>query len=84
MRENELIEEGFEKIIVKAEESGNKNDYYYYSYTLNEQCSLTSNENDIAYGNNWIVRCFEINLAIKDVEDLQLFISLFAKSAKIK
>lgn len=84
MRESDLIEEGFEKIIVTAEESGGKNDYYYYNYKLNEHCSLTSNESDLAYGNNWIVRCFEINLVIKDLVDLQYLIALFAKSAKIK
>lgn len=84
MRESDLIEEGFDKIIILAEESGNKNDYYYYHYRLNEHCSLTSNENDVAYGNNWIVRCFEINLVIKDLVDLQYLIALFAKSAKIK
>ena len=30
MTEQELIEEGFERVDVLTEESGDKNDYYYY------------------------------------------------------
>jgi hypothetical protein len=84
MRENELIEEGFERVDIPVEESGDKTDYYYYKYDLNEHCALISSENNLVFGSNWIVRCYEMGLIIKDVEDLQLLISLFAKSAKIE
>lgn len=84
MRENELIEEGFERIDVSIEESGDKTDYYYYKYDLNDHCTIISSESNLAYGNNWIVRCYETNLTIRDIEDVQLLIGLFTKSAKIE
>jgi hypothetical protein len=84
MRESELIEEGFERVDVPIEESGDKTDYYYYKYDLNDHCTIISTESNIAYGKNWIVRCFEMNLIMRDIEDVQLFIGLFAKSAKIE
>lgn len=84
MRENELIEEGFERVDVLSKDSGDKDDYYYYNYKLNDHCSLTSNESTLASTKNWCVNCYEMNLFMKDLEDVQLFIALFAKSAKIK
>jgi hypothetical protein len=84
MTKEELIEEGFERVDVFSKESGDKDDYYYYNYKLNDHCSLTSNESTFASTNNWCVTCYEIDLFIRDIEDVQLIIELFAKSAKIK
>lgn len=84
MTEAELIEEGFERIDVPIEQSGDEKDYYYYRYELNPHCTLTSNENTEANIKKWIVNCFEIELIIKDIKDLQFLIALFAQSAKIK
>ena len=84
MTENELIEEGFERVDVLVQESGDKDDYHYYMYKLNDHCVLTSNESTMASTKNWCVSCYEINLFMRDIEDVQLIIGVFAKSAKVK
>lgn len=84
MREEELIEEGFEKVLVPVEESGDKTDYYYYSLNIKPNLSLTSNANDEAGEKNWKVYCYDLEICIKDIEDLQAFITLYRKWAKNK
>lgn len=83
MTEIELEEEGFELVNVPKEESGDKTDYYYYSLKLNEHVTLTSSSDDESTRNTWRVFCYEIDLAIDNLEDLQCLISLFSKSSKI-
>ena len=83
MTEIELEEEGFELVNVFKEESGDKTDYYYYSLKLNEHVTLTSSENHESTRNTWRVFCYEIGLAIDNLEDLQCLISLFSRSSKI-
>jgi hypothetical protein len=82
MTEQELIEEGFTKIDVLTEDSGNQNDYYYYSLELNPDFVLTSEESDEVSNNQWRVHCYEINIIIKDVEDIQALVGLFKKWSK--
>jgi hypothetical protein len=84
MTEEELIEEGFEKVIVPIHESGDKDDYYYYKYVVNSYCTLTTNESTVASKKNWYVRCDELDLSIKDIDDVRLFINLFVVSPKVK
>jgi hypothetical protein len=83
MTEIELEEEGFELVNVPKEESGDKTDYYYYSLKLNEHVTLTSSSDDESTRNKWKVFCYEIGLAIDNLEDLQCLISLFSRSSKI-
>lgn len=82
MTEQELIEEGFEKIDVFTEESGDKNDYYYYSLKLNPEFVLISDESDEITNNQWTVHCYEIDVTIKDIFDIQTLIALFSKWSK--
>ena len=82
MTEQELIEEGFERIDVLTEESGDKNDYYYYSLELNPNFVLTSDESDEIVNSQWQVYCYEIDVTIKDIEDVQALIGLFRKWSK--
>jgi hypothetical protein len=82
MTEQELIEEGFERIDVLTEESGDKNDYYYYSLELNPNFVLTSDESDEIVNSQWQVYCYEIDVTIKDIEDVQVLIGLFSKWSK--
>jgi hypothetical protein len=83
MTEIELEEEGFEIVNVRKEDSGDKSDYYYYSLKLNDHVTLTSSADDESTRNTWKVFCYEIDLAIDNLEDLQCLISLFSKSSKI-
>jgi len=82
MREEELIEEGFQKIIVSIEESGDKTDYYFYNLNLNEDVVLTSSTNEDSAIKNWIVYLNNNNIVIKNIEDVQTLIAIIKKCTK--
>lgn len=82
MREEELIEEGFQKIIVSIEESGDKTDYYFYNLNLNDNVVLTSSTNEDSAIKNWIVYFNNNNIIIKNIEDVQTLIALVKKCTK--
>lgn len=82
MSEQELIEEGFQRVEVLTDESDNLNDYYYYVLRLNPEFLLSSNESDEIYKDDWKVHCYEINVIIKDIEDIQNIIALHKKWSK--
>lgn len=80
--ENELIEEGFKREDVPVTESDNDKDYYYYTLDLNSNFTLISDANDEVYNDSWKVYCYEIDVTIKDIEDLQTLIALYSKWKK--
>jgi hypothetical protein len=82
IREHELVEEGFEKVEVPVAESGNENDYYYYQLKLNENFTLISDASDEINNNIWSVYCYEIDITIKHIEDIQALIALNSKWKK--
>lgn len=82
MKESELIEEGFERIDVLIEESGDPTDYYYFKLNLINNIVLTSNSSDEAGKKNWIVYLDDNNFMIKDIEDIQTLIALANKWSK--
>jgi len=79
MTEEELIEEGFERIDVPIEESGDEEDYYYYRYSLGSGFSLYSSENTDSPKNKWSVTFEEFTDNIIDIEDVQTLLALFKK-----
>jgi hypothetical protein len=83
MKQQELTEAGFDKVIVTKEESGDKNDYYYYSYKINSDVILVSNESDEINNNQWKVYEHSWGVAMTDIEDVVLLIDLFKKWSKI-
>lgn len=83
MKQQELTEAGFNKVIVTKEESGDKNDYYYYSYEINSDVILVSNESDEINNNQWKVYEHSWGVAMTDIEDVVLIIDLFKKWSKI-
>ena len=83
MKQQELTEAEFDKIIVTKEESGDKNDYYYYSYEINSDVILISNESDEINNNQWKVYEHSWGVAMTDIEDVILIIDLFKKWSKI-
>ena len=82
MRESELIEEGFKRVDVPVEESGDKTDYYYYKYNLGLHDILVSTSSTEASQKNWEVYLNENYFAIRDIEDVQTLIALFNKWSK--
>ena len=83
MKQQELTEAGFDKVIVTKEESGDKNDYYYYSYEINSDVILISNASDEINNNQWKVYEHSWGVAMTDIEDVILIIDLFKKWSKI-
>jgi len=83
MTEQELIEAGFTRVDVPVEESGNKNDYYYYSLEVCEGFELISDESDNRPTSNWKVYCYEMNISIKKIEDVETIVALFRQFPKI-
>jgi hypothetical protein len=79
MTEEELIEEGFTRIDILIEESGDKNDYHYYIFSFGNGFSLYSSENTDSPGNKWRVNFDEFSDNITDIEDVQTLLALFKK-----
>ena len=55
--EKDLIEFGFERIDVSAEESGDKA-FYYYTWELEDFCLITNSDDEVVDG-NWTVEIFD-------------------------
>ena len=79
MTEEELIEEGFERIDVPVKESGDKNDYYYYRLSVGNGFGLYSSESNNSPKNKWTVIFDEFADNITDIEDIQTLLALFKK-----
>jgi hypothetical protein len=77
--EQELLEEGFERIDVPKEESGNEKDYFYYQLQLSEDLLLTSIESDMITNGHWSVYWYDVNWEFKDILDVQTVIALHKK-----
>lgn len=84
MKEIELIEEGFNRIDIPIEESGDKTDYYYYVLELNPNFVLNSTASDEISSGRWQVFEYEVGIVINDIEDIQALKALFKKWSKKK
>lgn len=83
MKEQDLIDLGFKKVGVTAEESGYEKEWYYYTYDLttsNYPLSLVSDDNEEAKQNGWSVTFLDFEEQdIKDLDKLRSVIELFKK-----
>ena len=85
MTEDELIELGFTRVDVPISESGNKNDYYYYSYDLGFSNMCISSASDETLKDRWLITGITIedyDLKIENTEEFQLFLNLIKKWKK--
>jgi len=55
MTENDLIDLGFNKVEVKNSESQNGYDYYYYTFQVFDNLTLSSVDSDRVENGNWFV-----------------------------
>ena len=82
MKEQDLLDLGFKRTDVSAEESG-QNAFYYYDIDLgsNGSISLISPSDDEVENGNWYVEVFEDNKVIfTDKDDLKVFIDIINKN----
>lgn len=84
MTEQDLINLGFKKENVSAEESG-ADAYHYYTYDLSDNdlnFCLISSANDEAKDDNWYVELFNFDtMRMYNTNDVELFIALIEKNS---
>jgi hypothetical protein len=84
MKEEDLIELGFKRTDVSAEESGDEA-FYYYDIDFGDQrgISLISPANNEVIDNKWFVELFEDNsIRIDTIEDLKELINILNRVIK--
>jgi hypothetical protein len=82
MKEEDLIELGFKRTDVSAEESGDEA-FYYYDIDLGDQrgISLISPANNEVIDNKWFVEVFEDNsIRIDNTKDLKQLIEIIKRN----
>jgi len=80
MKEKELIDLGFIKETVSAEESGD-NEYYYFTYDFPNGFCLISTTND--NGKDFDVEMFnETDFLFTDIEEVKLLINVLKRNQK--
>ena len=81
MKEEELIQLGFERVDVSAKESGDKA-FYYFTYDIgNGTISLITQSNDEVKDNNWHVEVFDdTSIRFETIEDITKFIQVTEKN----
>jgi hypothetical protein len=80
MKEQDLIDLGFERNDVSAEESGDVR-FYYYTYNITDELSLISSDDGEAKKDGWSVEMFDYdNIEFTSKEDIEKLISLIEKN----
>jgi hypothetical protein len=85
MKEQDLIDLGFKRTDVTAEESGYERDWYYYDIDFGDKrgISLISPADNEVVGNKWFVEVFEDpSIRIENKKDLEDFIRIINKIKK--
>ena len=80
MKEQDLIDLGFKRYDVPAEESGDK-PYFYFTYNITDELCLISSDNGEAKKNGWRVEMFDYdNIEFTSKKDIEKLISLIEKN----
>ena len=80
MKEQDLIDLGFKRNDVSAEESGDVR-FYYYTYNITDELSLISTDDGEAKKDGWFVELFDYeNIEFTNVEDLKTLIDIIEKN----
>ena len=81
MKEEELVQLGFERVDVSAKESG-ATPFHYYTYDIgNGSISLITQSNDEVKDNYWHVEVFDdTSIRFETIEDITKFIQVTEKN----
>jgi len=80
MKEKELIDLGFERKDVTAEESGDF-PFYYYTYYITKELCLISSDDGEAKKDGWSVEMFDYDgIKFTNVEDIKALIDLINRN----
>ena len=82
MKEQDLIDLGFERYDISAEESGEENDWYYYEINFGDgHLGLISSSNDEVENDEWYVELFNENtIRFTDSSEVMAFIDLINRN----
>ena len=79
MREKDLIDLGFERQDVSAEDVGTNNDFYYYTLDIEDFCLITNASDE----EKWKVYIFDYNgFVFTDLLELVKFIKILKSAVK--
>jgi len=80
MKEQDLIDLGFQKNNVYEEEPGDK-PFFYFTYNITDELCLISSDNEQAERSGWYVELFDYeNIEIKNLEDLKNLIGIIERN----
>jgi hypothetical protein len=80
MKEQDLLDLGFNRYDVSAEESGDKS-YFYFTYNVTDELCLISTDSDEAKRSGWYVELFDYdNIEISNLEDLKTLIDVIERN----
>jgi hypothetical protein len=80
MKEQDLIDLGFKRNDVSAEESGDVR-FYYYTYNITDELSLISTDDGEAKKDGWFVELFDYeNIEFRNTEELKTLIDVIEKN----
>ena len=80
MKEQDLIDLGFTRSNVSAEESGDIS-FYYYTYDITDELCLISSDDGEAEKDGWSVEMFDYDgIKFSNVEDLKALITVIEKN----
>jgi hypothetical protein len=81
IQEETLKDLGFVSTTVTKEESGNDNDYYYYTLDIGDVCLIT-NAHDEAVNDGWVVSIFDsMTNNVTNEEDLIALVDIIKRSS---
>ena len=79
IHEQDLIDLGFEKVLVSQHESGYPEDFYYYLYVVSRHTSLITNADDEAKLSTWKAYIFDDEyMYFDEIEHLTNFLTSFS------
>ena len=80
MKEQDLLDLGFERNDVSAEESGDV-PFYYYTYDITDELCLISSDDGEAKKHGWSVEMFDYDgIKFTTIEDLKTLITSIEKN----
>lgn len=84
MTEQDLIDNGFKRIMVPHEESDNGFDYHFYSKEITRGLTLISTDSTYVEDDKWSIVSWDFkDLLIETVEDLQLLETAIKKVTNV-
>ena len=82
MKEQDLIDLGFERTDIPADESGDEA-FYYYRYEITYKLCLISSCSDEVKENGWYVELFDYeDIEIRNLKDLKTLIGIVERNKK--